>query len=268
MVNSAQLAANESSKIWGNLTNVDLLLSIGTGHSEKRPDPPLTWNLLPIWMQPLFTSLMENLNGESIYQNFLSNANESLRTRTRRLNIKFRGPKEPAIDEVEMLDLIQSEAAQYDFGFKPNELASTSQILGDNKITDVALRLQASLFFYQPTSISKNVNEVYTVEGAIYCRLSMGTDALKTLLTRIRGFYFNGQELRIPSSTHDAVRDENNPFNLPHSFIHLAAEEAGKVHIEVMFSEKMICAPISGFPCTIMVRGPLKPLFQLHGRFN
>lgn len=253
---SVQLAANESSKIWGNKTNLDLLLSIGTGHAEIRPDPPLTWNLLPNWMQPLFTNFIENLNGECMYQSFLRNADAALSTRTRRLNIKFQGPREPAIDEVEMLDSIQSEAAQYDFGFKPNELASTSQILGDNKVTDVALRLQASLFFYQPTSISKNANEVYELEGAIYCRLNTGADALKTLLTRIQCFYFNGQELRIPSSTHDAVRDENKPFQLSHSFTHLAAEEAGKVHIEVMFSEKMIRAPISGFPCTISVRRP------------
>lgn len=251
-VNPVQLAANESRRIWGKTTEIDLLLSIGTGCSDIKPNPPSTWKLIPDWVQPLFANFMENLNGESIYHEFLSSADESLRSRTRRLNIKYLDPREPALDEVQMLDSIQSEAALYDFGVKPNGLTGASQILGDNKITDVALRLQACLFFYQPSSVSENLNEVYTVNGAIYCRLHAGTNALKTLLARIGGFHFNGQELKIPSSAHDAVRDENKPFKLSHSFTHSAAEEAEQVHIEAIFS-KEICAPISGFPCTVLV---------------
>lgn len=260
-VNPIQLAANESRKIWGNTTNIDLLLSVGTGYSDIRPDPPSTWNLLPKWMQPLFANFMDNLNGEKIYHEFLRNADESLRACTRRLNIKIRDPREPALDEVGILDSIQSETALYDFGVKPHCLTGASQYLGDDEITDVALRLQAFLFFYQPNSIFKNANDFYTVNGTICCRLDKGTDALKTFLARIRGFRFNGQELRISSSTHDAVRDENKSFELSHSFTHSAAEDAGKVHIETIFSEK-IWAPISGFPCTILVRGLLKTLFK------
>lgn len=252
-VNPVQLAANESRRIWDNTTNVDLLLSIGTGYSEIRPDPPSTWKLIPDWIQPLFANFMENLNGESMYHEFFENADQSLRTRARRLNFKYRDPREPALDEVQRLDSIQSEAAEYDFDVKPNSSTCGSQVLGDDTITDVALRLQASLFFYQPSSVSKDANEVYTVNGAIYCRLHTGTDALKMLLTRIQGFHFNGQQLKIPSAAHDAVRDENEPFELLHTFTHSAAEEAGQVHIEAIFS-KQICAPISGFPSSVLVR--------------
>ncbi|MCJ1466187.1 hypothetical protein MMC07_004806 [Pseudocyphellaria aurata] len=255
--NPVQLAANEGRKIWANTTNLDLLLSIGTGYSEVGTDPPSTWKLLPDWVQPLFANFTDNMNGEKMYLDFMRNADESLRVHTRRLIIKFRSPMEPALDEVKMLDSIQSETVSYNFDVKPNNPTGASQILGDNKIKDVALRLQASLFFYQPSSVSQNANEVYAVSGTIYCRLDTGTDSLKTFLTRIRGFCFNGQELKIPSSVHDAVRDENEPFMLAHSFNHSAAEEAGPVKIEVMFANR-IRAPISGFPCTILVRGLLK----------
>lgn len=257
MANPIQLAANEGRRIWGNTTKIDLLLSIGTGYSEFGTGPPSTWKLLPDWVQPLFANFMDNMNGEKIYLEFMRNADESLRANTRRLNIKFRSPREPALDEVEMLDSIISETVSYDFGVQPNGSAGASQILGENKIKDVALRLQAFLFFYQPNSVSQSANEVYVFSGTIYCRLNTGTDALKTLLTRIRGFYFNGQELKIPSSVHDAVRDENKPFVLAHCFNHSAAEEAGPVHIEVKFANE-IRAPISGFPCTILVRRPLE----------
>lgn len=252
-VNPIQLAANESKRIWGKVTNIDLLLSIGTGFSESGPDLPSTWNLLPDWVQALFANFMDNLNGETMHREFLKNADESLRTRTRRLNFKFQDPREPALDDVHLLDSIQSEAALHNFGVEPNSsLAGAARILGDNEITDVALRLQASLFFYQPTSILKAA-EIYTVNGAIHCRLDTGTDASTTLLARIHGFSFNGQELKIPASAHDAVR-ENKPFELSHSFTHSAAdEEAGQVHIEVMFSNS-IRTSISGFPSSVLVR--------------
>ena len=49
------------------VTVIDLLLSIGTGFSEIRPDPPSTWDLLPDWVQSLFANLMDNLNDEKMH---------------------------------------------------------------------------------------------------------------------------------------------------------------------------------------------------------
>lgn len=258
MLSPVHLAVNECRRIWGNATNIDLLLSIGAGYSETISEPPSTRKLLPDWVQRLFANFVGQLNGEEIYHKFLRTADEPLRTRLRRLNIKFGDPRQSALDEFEMLESIRSEAAQYSFSVRPNSLTGHLKILGDNKITDVALRLQALLFFYQPSSVSKHSKKAYTVHGAIHCRLNTRPHALKTLLARIQGFCFNGQELRIPSSTLDAGREQNKPFELSHSFTHSVAEDDQPVCIEAIFSNKMR-APISGFPCTISVRAPLKP---------
>ena len=61
------------------------------------------------------------------------------------------------------------------------------------------------------------------------------TDPSTTLLARFQGFYFLGQEVKIPISAHDDVREKKKPFEQSHSFNHSAADEAMQVQIGVMF---------------------------------
>lgn len=249
--NPVQIAANESKKIWGDKTKVDLLLSIGSGHSQRASPPPSTTKIIPDWVMPLFQNLMDNLNGEKIWQQFMANVNQPLRNRCRRLTMEFQSFTEPALDDVTKMDLMQSEAALYAFPTTATSHERGSPTISDG-IKEVAHCVLASLFFYELVSVSKSNNEVHVVSGNICCRLDSNSHALRVLLARVRGFRQKNTEIKIPATVHDGVREEGKPFELKHTFSQLIGDETDEIQVDVIFMNDIIM-PISGFPASLKV---------------
>jgi len=99
------------------------------------------------------------MNGNDAWARFQKAADSALRLRSRRLNVEFTGNKEPASDDVNEIDKMASEAKSYSFYVRerPNDLAVIFPYVKDG-IMEVALRLRASLFFFELRSISFNEN--------------------------------------------------------------------------------------------------------------
>ena len=247
--NPVQIAASEGKRLWGDAVKIDLLLSIGTGRSERSPEGPTTWKLLPAWVKPLFQNLMNDMNGEKIWDQFLTNADEHLKSRSMRLNVVFEDSTEPTLDDVSKIDSMQAEAASYNFPKSTIE-SSLGRVC---QLEEVAHRFLASLFFFEVSSISEVTREVAMVDGAIRCCLDDNSQALRLLLGRIDWFVCQNSKVPVPSGTHDAIRAEGCLLEIKHAFSHNMLGGDDGINIDVLFTNGL-SLPISGYPASVKVR--------------
>ncbi|OCL10312.1 FabD/lysophospholipase-like protein [Glonium stellatum] len=247
--NPIQFATNEGSRIWGNSSPFDIILSVGSGWAPEPPDTPSPWSL-PDRIRTQFDTLMTNISGEDKWDDFKRSCPESTLSRSRRLNVRFYNEKEPALDAINEMDRMAEKAKKFYFYNAQENAGSRSMI--DSPIPDglleVALCLRASLFFFdRPCIKTMQESAVVVLEGAIYCRLDAGTTAIRLLLGKTLEFRIDGIPMKVFS------KDPEIPFKLD---VKLPVESNARdklLLIEVKFDDGPFAA-ISGFPCALKVR--------------
>ncbi|KAL4987485.1 hypothetical protein BDW68DRAFT_177857 [Aspergillus falconensis] len=248
--NPVQNAVTESVKLWGEDSPLDVVLSIGSGQTEKPPPrPPLI--RIPNWVYSLLDNLLDNMDGKKDWVMFLKNAPKQRSARACRLNPCLTPHTEPAIDAVDKISLLSKEAREYPFR-RPGNTDTTfagplaTQSLMMDPLTNVALYLRASLFYFHLEKIERFSNHRITVfKGAICCRLYANTDPFRLLLGKTSGF-------RIQStSEHLTGLDTTNPFRLPIDIQINTMSHDELVKVEVLFEDAESSTPISGFPCVM-----------------
>ena len=81
-------------------------------------------------------------------------AEEPVRSHTRRLNVQFEDERAPALDDVTRIEEMRRAATNYDFKV-PDLSHNQDSIIPpvSDGILEIALRIHASLFFFEPKSI-------------------------------------------------------------------------------------------------------------------
>ncbi|KAH8771186.1 hypothetical protein F5882DRAFT_381743 [Hyaloscypha sp. PMI_1271] len=139
--NPVQISVNEPKKLWGEKAHYDLILSY---HERRRCVAPIrgcTTSACPRTLP--------------------------------RLNVRFPGTQEPALDAFEQMDSMESTARAYNkfHGRASNTpISPVSGIKETGMLETLADRLRASLHYLQVKSISR-LDEVYIIRGWIRCRI-------------------------------------------------------------------------------------------------
>lgn len=247
--NPVQIAVDESKVVWGENVPFDLILSVGSGSAGKPKQAPSPWGIVPGWVCEMLQTLLATMNGEEAWKQFIGSAENRARARSHRLNIKFKEEQEPALDDIEQLDDMQKQAE--DYGFPASQPPFASLPLIEPPVVDglqeIALRLRASLYFFQLKSISFSEDRaVGIVKGSICCRLSPESDALRVLLAGTLGFRVKGKMIDMPQNAHQ------NLLRLEVSFQHELSYETTPLRIDAKFASGNFVT-ISGFPSTLKV---------------
>jgi hypothetical protein len=112
-------------------------------------------------------------------------AEEPVRSHTRRLNVQFEDERAPALDDVTRIEEMRRAATNYDFKV-PDLSHNQDSIIPpvSDGILEIPLRIRASLFFFEPTSI----HDIIVIKGCICCRLGPGMEPFNNLLSLTDGF--------------------------------------------------------------------------------
>lgn len=195
--NPVERAFNEAKAIWGRDAKFDTILSIGSGRSRFSPEKPASIFIIPDWLTSLFDNFMTTFNGQDQWDSFYRVVEESVKVRSKRLNIRFDNDTEPALDDIGSMASMKRSAE--DFSFHNIDPLSLIHPATEDLLEEIALQLRAGLFFFHPTSIEFNKNRsVAIIAGAICCRLDPKTVPFRELVALSEGFEVPGQFVSIP----------------------------------------------------------------------
>ena len=156
--NPASLAEWECRQIWPQHQKPDIVVSLGTGISERpgsQDESQLHSFLLNGFVPRLWRSFMSSLDGQRAWADLLNRLDEKARADYFRLNVSLPG-KEVAIDDIDSMEKLRFSVRQ-----QPQSLCS-----------DVSAALLVSSFFFELTKAPEFHSGSYRCEGLIRCRLS------------------------------------------------------------------------------------------------
>ncbi|CAO2653066.1 Nn.00g024770.m01.CDS01 [Neocucurbitaria sp. VM-36] len=186
------------------------------------------------------------MDGEAAWD-WYKGADEALRLRSRRLNVRFKGTQEPALDAVHEIDHMAEEARSHRF-FLPDYQDAEAAIVPriSDAIEEVALRFRASLFFFEPGTITYNDNKtIAIVKGHIHSRLDGETDASQKLIAHTENFRVGESVVDMPTI------NTGVPLKVPVSFQHEVVGMEEKIRIDAKFRTGGYLVPISGCPVSL-----------------
>lgn len=247
--NPLQIAVEEARKIWGTHAPFDLITSLGCGMAKKAQSPPASAFIIHGWVNTLFKTLIETMNGHKAWVKFSRGPGKDMLDRCVRLNVWFQTETEPELDDVDAIPQMKSLGQSYNFYYQPREGKFTpvsGQVEGD-ALDVLANRHKASLYFFELNSITYN-NEVAIVEGWICCRLQPSRLCHKQLIGQTGHFRIIKQTVDMPQ-----LGDEER-LKLKVSFQQQASQNSEPLRIDVKFNRVKYYVSISGFPLTLKVR--------------
>lgn len=254
--NPVQVAVNEADRRWGEVTPIDMVLSIGSGQASQKgkiQGPPSSWWIIPDWVQDLLKNMLDNMNGQKSWNSFCKNSPRGRKARAHRLNLVFSDSNEPELDAVDKVSDLAEQARS--FIFRPPQGHSqgfavhpTSEDKTSDRLVTIALSLRASLFYFHMKQVKHHDNDrLITFSGEIHCRLLANTDPFRLLLTKTRGIK-TGNEPPIPIGMDTTV-----PLRLSVEITVDLMQWDRQICIDVEFAEEDGLFPISGFPCPMKV---------------
>jgi len=190
------------------------------------------------------------MNGEAEWHRFMESQQQRVAARSSRLNIKFPGKREPALDDLSQISSMEDTARNYD-GFHQNPTESPFAPIRGSAPTDtlklVAERLRASLFYLQLHSVEPQ-GAITIFKASIRCRLGPGDDAFGKLLRHTKGF-------KVKDSFYSTgTLGQSTSMKLNVIFSHQSDDDP--IRIDVDFGKPYGVA-ISGFPSMMKVRTAL-----------
>lgn len=249
--NPVQVAVDEAKSIWGSNTVFDIIISLGSGeakHPQRRPHSAYT---LPAWVADTLNTLLKSMNGNAAWKKFLGSiTDQNLRDRCNRLNVRFPGETEPALDDRKAINSMKVAAELFNFHNEiPN--GSFSPILGsanEDLLQSLASRLKASFYFFELGSLKSSGNDIVIIKGWICCSLSPEKISYMRLIQGTSHFKMKGKEVvDIPTLK------EKERLKLPITILQNASKHSEPIRIDAKFDNDDYLATISGFPSTLEV---------------
>ncbi|EGX47261.1 hypothetical protein AOL_s00091g5 [Orbilia oligospora ATCC 24927] len=156
--NPADIAECEARNIWSSPANIDLVVSLGTGTTSQGGDV----SSLSVWSQNFFTrlyrSLMHSLDGQKIWDQFMSRVPSEISHKYHRLNPILRD-KEPSLDDARKMGPLKQVAIR--------------QAANDDTIDQLCAQIIASSFFFELSQLPIFQKGSYTCYG--HLKLRFGT---------------------------------------------------------------------------------------------
>lgn len=176
--NPLESAYLEVKKIWGEHVVFDSLLSIGTGHAKRPAKHPDSDSISDDWLKAAIENFMASMDGETAWSKFCEGLNKDMKGKAKHLNIRFKDPIEPALDDTTAVSSMALEAEDFPFNHTPNLPTSITGLTdAHDALQEAAAQIRASLFYFHPSSVTIDKGKtVATIKGVIYCRLD--TDEL------------------------------------------------------------------------------------------
>ncbi|KAF9762619.1 hypothetical protein IL306_003360, partial [Fusarium sp. DS 682] len=217
--NPIQVALNESRKIWED-ANYDVILSVGSGHARYPAAEPVSTAIIPKWLAHLFSTLVSTMNGEDAWDRFLRSQDKRIRDRASRLNLRFDGSTEHALDDTNAIASMEAAAKKTTFyeRVSVSPFSATSGIVEGDALQCMADKLRASLYFFELASITKH-GAVTVIHGWICCRLMPDEQGFKELLAYTSKFIVRGKVYEVKQVP------EDKPLRLAIEFQHQHLEE-------------------------------------------
>ena len=255
--NPIEKALNEIKTIWGKGAILDVLLSVGSGRSKLPPNKPVSRFVVKGWLATLFDTFMTTFNGEDQWDSFSRVVEDSVKERTKRLNIRFDTDREPALDDTSSIPSMKRTAQ--DYSFYMDESHSLVRPGTESMLEEVGLLLRAGLFFFHPTSVKLNQDQsVSVIKGVICCRLSPGDVPCRELVSLSEGFEVPG--LFVPMPSYEQCRSK---LMIEVDFQHDMHATEKQIDISVKFNGGHT-VPISGSPFEFQVGYPNPPCKVVH----
>lgn len=113
--NPLESAYLEVKKIWGEHVVFDSLLSIGTGHAKRPVKHPDSDSISDDWLKAATENFMASMDGEAAWSKFCGGLNKDMKGKANRLNIRFKDPIEPALDDTTAVSSMALEAEDFPF---------------------------------------------------------------------------------------------------------------------------------------------------------
>lgn len=113
--NPIEKAVNEAKAIWGKEARFDLVLSVGSGTAKLSPTRPASKFVVAGWLETLFDNFMTSFNGQDQWDSFYKVVEESVRDRSKRLNVRFDTEREPALDDDKAIPSMKQAAQNFFF---------------------------------------------------------------------------------------------------------------------------------------------------------
>jgi hypothetical protein len=176
--NPVNLALWESRRLWPDIENPDVIVSIGTGMQDAAPKSPVkgVWSMIKRnliinrCVPRLWSSMMGFLEGEDTSRDLRNRLNATTRHDYFRFNITLAGAK-PAIDDVGCMDALAKQVR--------------SQSAESTAYNDAAIALLVSCLFFELDSIpTRQSSGRYFCKGTIRCRFP-DAQALLNALRRL-----------------------------------------------------------------------------------
>ena len=245
--NPIQIAINESKKIWGDQINFDIALSVGSGVSRFPPNRPTSLAIIPRWLDDLFTTLINSMNGEDQWKRYLDSQGSRLKHRSTRLNVVLKRDTEPELDDVKNIGDLEDEASSFHFFNKRPVISRFMPIPEEgkqqDKLMETADRLVGSLFFFILSNITQT-QDTYAIRGSICCRLGPGERGFDALMRKVQGF-------KVRNTIYELKKSGDEEYmKLDVAFQEQRKDEP--IRIDASF-ERSRFAAISGFPMTLEV---------------
>ncbi|KAF1995294.1 FabD/lysophospholipase-like protein, partial [Amniculicola lignicola CBS 123094] len=247
--NPIQIAVDESRRIWGPHTTFDAILSIGSGSALNPPRRPKTHGKLPERFATLVETFFRTMDGQEAWERYKKGVYGTLDFRSYRFNVKFKGANQPPLDAVSEIDNMVAETTNYFFHMNNNPsdpLAIMPPV--QDAIQEVALRLRASLFFFEPDNIVYNKDRtIAMVRGHICSRLTRNSEALRKLIALTEGFMIQETFFNVP------IPAEHMLLKVPVRVQQVINATSTQFRIDVKFKEGGYIVPISGCPISLEV---------------
>ncbi|KAK3349748.1 acyl transferase/acyl hydrolase/lysophospholipase [Lasiosphaeria hispida] len=248
--NPIRLAATEPQQIWGEGVRFDFVLSVGSGHGSKPQTQPTPCVRQP-WLAELLKTLLSTMDGERAWSEFHPVSEPRIRDRAVRLNVEFKTPVEPSLDDAKSIPDMEFAAQNHGFYHHhhpsgPSRSPEIAPLMGSTPVqllACLAIQLRASMFFFEIDYIEQRKGMV-VFRGWICCRLSPGEGGFAELMGMAKRFTVAGQHYPLETPSVHA------PFKLG-VVVQETDENLDKhVRIDVDFDQPHQAA-ISGFPMTI-----------------
>jgi hypothetical protein len=213
--NPVQVALNGSKDIWGKDIGIDVLVSIGSGHARspllKSPYGGST--KIEHWAEQLLGSFLKSMSGEKLWEEFWTN-NPKHQPCVRRLNVQFPREQECELDDVNSIAEMEKIATACRLNPRKGWLEHHNKVFPTpappDSLMELACRLRASLFFFQPECIELTESKpAAVIRGTIYCRLHPKMTGYKKLGNVTSHFLYHDERLTKITDITKQTEDSN-----------------------------------------------------------
>jgi len=197
-INPVKIAITEAASLWPDSSQLDYLVTMGTGYTDQHTKPTGAPESEPTWWQRFLESFNNYFDTEIIWEQYKPSIDPEQIDRYHRFNVLLSRHSFADRDKTSSINSLEIATCEAFNRGKPSRL----------KLRETANSLIAALFYARIESISKTSERTYDVNAVLVCRLEQRYHAkvMTELVGRNACFLVNARKAEITTSLLDSVR--------------------------------------------------------------